>query len=166
SRDQAARLAEALLRDCHITALLKPRGERDGEGVPAYEGVLTELLAVFLRSAVSPEEQEDGKEEREQREDRVVFASPDGVVYDTHSKVVMSQGGTFEKMKEKITAVRAVVPNKSNNEIALVLQHFENSVDCAVQAFVEGTKRVPRSQRKMCLAEENTTSKQTKTDHG
>ncbi|XP_056585546.1 spermatogenesis-associated serine-rich protein 2 [Triplophysa dalaica] len=62
-----------------------------------------------------------------------------GVVFDTHSKVVMSQGGTFEKMKEKINAVRAVVPNKSNNEITLVLQHFENCVDRAVQAFVEGS---------------------------
>ncbi|KAL4655599.1 spermatogenesis-associated serine-rich protein 2-like isoform X2 [Arapaima gigas] len=62
-----------------------------------------------------------------------------GVVFDTHSKIVMSQGGTFEKMKEKINAVRAVVPNRSNNEIALVLQHFENCVDSAVQAFVEGS---------------------------
>lgn len=59
--------------------------------------------------------------------------------FDTHSKMVMSQGGTFERMKEKINAVRAIVPNKSNNEIALVLQHFENSVDRAVQAFVEGS---------------------------
>uniref|UniRef100_W5M9K4 Spermatogenesis associated serine rich 2 n=1 Tax=Lepisosteus oculatus TaxID=7918 RepID=W5M9K4_LEPOC len=69
-----------------------------------------------------------------------VFISADtsGVVFDTHSKMVMSQGGTFEKMKEKINAVRAVVPNKSNNEIVLVLQHFENSVDRTVQAFVEG----------------------------
>ncbi|XP_066499676.1 spermatogenesis-associated serine-rich protein 2 [Hoplias malabaricus] len=62
-----------------------------------------------------------------------------GVVFDTHSKMVMSQGGSYERMKEKINAVRAVVPNKSNNEIALVLQHFENSVDRAVQAFVEGS---------------------------
>lgn len=62
-----------------------------------------------------------------------------GVVFDTHSKMVMSQGGTFEKMKEKISAVRAVVPNKSNNEIVLVLQHFENCVDKAVQAFLEGS---------------------------
>ncbi|KAJ8369898.1 hypothetical protein SKAU_G00099260 [Synaphobranchus kaupii] len=62
-----------------------------------------------------------------------------GVVFDTHSKMVMSQGGTFERMKEKINAVRAVVPNKSNNEIVLVLQHFENCVDRAVQAFVEGS---------------------------
>lgn len=62
-----------------------------------------------------------------------------GVVFDTRSKMVMSQGGTAERMKEKISAVRAVVPNKSNNEIVLVLQHFENSVDKAVQAFLEGS---------------------------
>nr|XP_019960285.1 PREDICTED: spermatogenesis-associated serine-rich protein 2-like isoform X2 [Paralichthys olivaceus] len=53
--------------------------------------------------------------------------------------MVMSQGGTAERMKEKISAVRAVVPNKSNNEIVLVLQHFENCVDKAVQAFLEGS---------------------------
>lgn len=42
-------------------------------------------------------------------------------------------------MKEKINAVRAVVPNKSNNEIILVLQHFDNCVDKTVQAFMEGS---------------------------
>nr|XP_020473437.1 spermatogenesis-associated serine-rich protein 2-like [Monopterus albus]XP_020473438.1 spermatogenesis-associated serine-rich protein 2-like [Monopterus albus]XP_020473439.1 spermatogenesis-associated serine-rich protein 2-like [Monopterus albus]XP_020473440.1 spermatogenesis-associated serine-rich protein 2-like [Monopterus albus] len=62
-----------------------------------------------------------------------------GVVFDPCSKMVMSQGGTAERMKEKISAVRAVVPNKSNNEIVLVLQHFENSVDRAVQAFLDGS---------------------------
>ncbi|XP_017274750.1 spermatogenesis-associated serine-rich protein 2 [Kryptolebias marmoratus] len=62
-----------------------------------------------------------------------------GVVFDTRSKMVMSQGGTAERMKEKISAVRAVVPNKSNNEIVLVLQHFENCVDKTVQAFLEGS---------------------------
>ncbi|XP_032410576.1 spermatogenesis-associated serine-rich protein 2 [Xiphophorus hellerii] len=62
-----------------------------------------------------------------------------GVVFDTRSKMVMSQGGMTEKMKDKISAVRAVVPNKSNNEIVLVLQHFENCVDKAVQAFLEGS---------------------------
>ncbi|XP_061629144.1 spermatogenesis-associated serine-rich protein 2 [Phyllopteryx taeniolatus] len=62
-----------------------------------------------------------------------------GVVFDTRSKMVMSQGGPPERMKEKISAVRAVVPNKSNNEIVLVLQHFENCVDKAVQAFLEGS---------------------------
>ncbi|TNM86787.1 hypothetical protein fugu_007017 [Takifugu bimaculatus] len=62
-----------------------------------------------------------------------------GVVFDTRSKMVMCQGGTTERMKDKISAVRAVVPNKSNNEIVLVLQHFENCVDKAVQAFLEGS---------------------------
>ncbi|KAG9333971.1 hypothetical protein JZ751_009287 [Albula glossodonta] len=69
-----------------------------------------------------------------------------GVVFDTHSKMVMSQGGTYERMKEKINAVRAVVPNKSNNEIVLVLQHFENSVDRAVQAFPKKKKPKPKPQ--------------------
>ncbi|XP_068777437.1 spermatogenesis-associated serine-rich protein 2 isoform X3 [Struthio camelus] len=50
----------------------------------------------------------------------------------------MAQGGTFENMKEKISAVRAIVPNRSNNEIVLVLQHFDNCVDKTVQAFMEG----------------------------
>ncbi|XP_066841604.1 spermatogenesis-associated serine-rich protein 2 isoform X3 [Anser cygnoides] len=50
----------------------------------------------------------------------------------------MAQGGTFENMKEKISAVRAIVPNRSNNEIVLVLQHFDNCVDRTVQAFMEG----------------------------
>ncbi|TNN57247.1 Spermatogenesis-associated serine-rich protein 2 [Liparis tanakae] len=56
---------------------------------------------------------------------------PSGVVFDTRSNMAMSQGGTADRMKEKISAVRAVVPNKSNNEIVLVLQHFENCVDKA-----------------------------------
>ncbi|XP_069509907.1 spermatogenesis-associated serine-rich protein 2 isoform X2 [Ambystoma mexicanum] len=62
-----------------------------------------------------------------------------GFVFDVQSNTVLAQGGSYENMKEKITAVRAVVPNKSNNEIILVLQHFDNSVDRAVQAFMEGS---------------------------
>ncbi|KAL8183691.1 UNVERIFIED_CONTAM: hypothetical protein K2H54_048805 [Gekko kuhli] len=42
-------------------------------------------------------------------------------------------------IKEKISAVRSVVPNKSNNEIVLVLQQFDNNVDRAVQAFMDGS---------------------------
>nr|XP_031363064.1 spermatogenesis-associated serine-rich protein 2-like [Lonchura striata domestica] len=38
----------------------------------------------------------------------------------------------------QVQAVRAVVPNRSNTEIVLVLQHFDNAVDRAVQAFMEG----------------------------
>ncbi|XP_078542587.1 spermatogenesis-associated serine-rich protein 2 [Lissotriton helveticus] len=64
---------------------------------------------------------------------------PTGFVFDVQSNTVLAQGGSYENMKEKITAVRAVVPNKSNNEIILVLQHFDNSVDRAVQAFMEGS---------------------------
>uniref|UniRef100_A0A8D0HHS8 Spermatosis associated serine rich 2 n=1 Tax=Sphenodon punctatus TaxID=8508 RepID=A0A8D0HHS8_SPHPU len=64
---------------------------------------------------------------------------PSGFIFDVQSNVVMAQGGTFENMKEKISAVRAVVPNRSNNEIILVLQHFDNCVDRTVQAFMEGS---------------------------
>ncbi|XP_013808343.2 spermatogenesis-associated serine-rich protein 2 isoform X2 [Apteryx mantelli] len=63
---------------------------------------------------------------------------PSGFVFDVQSNTVMAQGGTFENMKEKISAVRAIVPNRSNNEIVLVLQHFDNCVDKTVQAFMEG----------------------------
>ncbi|XP_077153622.1 spermatogenesis-associated serine-rich protein 2 isoform X1 [Ranitomeya variabilis] len=63
---------------------------------------------------------------------------PIGFVFDVQSNTVMAQGGSYENMKEKINAVRSVVPNKSNNEIILVLQHFDNCVDRTVQAFMEG----------------------------
>ncbi|NXM28907.1 SPAS2 protein, partial [Oxyruncus cristatus] len=63
---------------------------------------------------------------------------PSGFIFDVQSNTVMAQGGTFENMKEKIGAVRAIVPNRSNNEIVLVLQHFDNCVDKTVQAFMEG----------------------------
>ncbi|XP_033927541.1 spermatogenesis-associated serine-rich protein 2 [Melopsittacus undulatus] len=63
---------------------------------------------------------------------------PSGFVFDVQSNTVLAQGGTFENMKEKISAVRAIVPNRSNNEIVLVLQHFDNCVDKTVQAFMEG----------------------------
>ncbi|XP_011791567.1 PREDICTED: spermatogenesis-associated serine-rich protein 2 [Colobus angolensis palliatus] len=60
-------------------------------------------------------------------------------IFDLQSNTVLAQGGAFENMKEKINAVRAIVPNKSNNEIILVLQHFDNCVDKTVQAFMEGS---------------------------
>lgn len=43
----------------------------------------------------------------------------------------------------QIYAVRSVVPNKSNNEIVLVLQQFDFNVDKAVQAFVDGEYTCP-----------------------
>ncbi|XP_078084932.1 spermatogenesis-associated serine-rich protein 2-like [Mustelus asterias] len=51
----------------------------------------------------------------------------------------MSETNIQEKFKEKITAVRTVVPNRSNNEIVLVLQHFDNNVNKTVQAFMDGS---------------------------
>uniref|UniRef100_A0A8C4NGJ1 Uncharacterized protein n=1 Tax=Eptatretus burgeri TaxID=7764 RepID=A0A8C4NGJ1_EPTBU len=51
----------------------------------------------------------------------------------------MAQPRTQEKIREKISAVRAVVGNKSNNEIILVLQQFDNNVDKTVQAFMDGS---------------------------
>ncbi|XP_078260419.1 SPATS2-like protein isoform X2 [Rhinoraja longicauda] len=51
----------------------------------------------------------------------------------------MSEANIQEKVKEKITAVRTVVSNRSNAEIVLVLQHFDNKVAEAIQAFVDGS---------------------------
>ncbi|XP_034992724.2 SPATS2-like protein [Zootoca vivipara] len=51
----------------------------------------------------------------------------------------MAEIGSQANIKEKINAVRSIVPNKSNNEIVLVLQQFDNNVDKAVQAFVDGS---------------------------
>lgn len=51
----------------------------------------------------------------------------------------MAEISSTANMKEKINAVRSVVPNKSNNEIVLILQQFENNVDKAVQAFMDGS---------------------------
>uniref|UniRef100_A0A670Y1T4 Spermatosis associated serine rich 2 like n=1 Tax=Pseudonaja textilis TaxID=8673 RepID=A0A670Y1T4_PSETE len=43
------------------------------------------------------------------------------------------------QINRNINAVRSVVPNKSNNEIVLVLQQFDNNVNKAVQAFMDGS---------------------------
>ena len=61
-----------------------------------------------------------------------------GFIFDLQSNTVLAQGGAFENMKGKINAVRAIVPNNSNTEIILDLQHFDNHVDKTVQAFMEG----------------------------
>lgn len=45
----------------------------------------------------------------------------------------------------QINAIRSIVPNRSNNEIVLVLQQFDNNVDKTVQAFMDGEYSVPFS---------------------
>uniref|UniRef100_I3N7L1 Spermatosis associated serine rich 2 like n=1 Tax=Ictidomys tridecemlineatus TaxID=43179 RepID=I3N7L1_ICTTR len=57
----------------------------------------------------------------------------------SEKKIRMAELNTHVNVKEKIYAVRSVVPNKSNNEIVLVLQQFDFNVDKAVQAFVDGS---------------------------
>uniref|UniRef100_A0A8C2VQM9 Spermatosis associated serine rich 2 like n=1 Tax=Chinchilla lanigera TaxID=34839 RepID=A0A8C2VQM9_CHILA len=64
-------------------------------------------------------------------------ADPKHLAYSTRCK--MAELNTHVNVKEKIYAVRSVVPNKSNNEIVLVLQQFDFNVDKAVQAFVDGS---------------------------
>ncbi|XP_069471892.1 SPATS2-like protein [Ambystoma mexicanum] len=69
-------------------------------------------------------------------------------------------------MKEKISAVRSIAHNKSNNEIVLVLQQFDNNVEKAIQAFVDGSaaevlrewnmpgkKKVNKRKRTKCKAQ-------------
>ncbi|XP_074000952.1 SPATS2-like protein [Numenius arquata] len=51
----------------------------------------------------------------------------------------MAEINSSVNIKEKINAIRSIVPNKSNNEIVLVLQQFDNNVDKAVQAFMDGS---------------------------
>ncbi|KAM6129524.1 SPATS2-like protein isoform 1-T2 [Pterocles gutturalis] len=51
----------------------------------------------------------------------------------------MAEVNSPVNIKEKINAIRSIVPNKSNNEIVLVLQQFDNNVDKAVQAFMDGS---------------------------
>ncbi|KAM9830941.1 spermatogenesis-associated serine-rich protein 2 isoform 1-T1 [Syngnathus typhle] len=124
-----AKLLLAILRPDAEPALLPPSQERSWRSSPA-EPALIALEVIVLSKLLT--RAADHMAKKNQKDTL-------GVVFDTRSKMVMSQGGPPERMKEKIGAVRAIVPNKSNNEIVLVLQHFENCVDKAVQAFLEGS---------------------------
>nr|XP_032813265.1 spermatogenesis-associated serine-rich protein 2 isoform X1 [Petromyzon marinus] len=59
------------------------------------------------------------------------------MTFDMKTGVVLAQPGTQENIKEKVNAVRTIVPNRSKNEVVLILQYFDYSVDRAVQAFLE-----------------------------
>lgn len=62
-----------------------------------------------------------------------------GILFDSRTKAVMTTlpHGNQESIKEKIAAVREVVPNRSNHEITLVLQYYENNVSEVIAAFME-----------------------------
>ncbi|XP_046555488.1 spermatogenesis-associated serine-rich protein 2-like isoform X2 [Haliotis rubra] len=59
--------------------------------------------------------------------------------FDTRTKAVMAEVNSEDKVnvKEKVTAVREVVPGKSTNEIVLVLQYYDYNVERAIQAYLE-----------------------------
>ncbi|KAK3611198.1 hypothetical protein CHS0354_009450 [Potamilus streckersoni] len=56
--------------------------------------------------------------------------------FDTRTKTVMAEV-VQDNIKEKVNAVREVVPGKSNNEIILVLQYYDYNVEKAIQAYLE-----------------------------
>ncbi|NWR78753.1 SPS2L protein, partial [Centropus unirufus] len=77
----------------------------------------------------------------------------------------------------QINAVRSVVPNKSNNEIILVLQQFDNNIDKAVQAFMDGdatqvlkewnmTGKKKNNRRKRSKSKQHQGNKELKTKNG
>ncbi|XP_032091791.1 SPATS2-like protein [Thamnophis elegans] len=85
----------------------------------------------------------------------------------------MAEISSPANIKEKINAVRSVVPNKSNHEIVLVLQQFDNNVNKAVQAFTDGsalqflkewnmTGKKKNSKRKRSKSKQHHRNKETK----
>ncbi|XP_059169183.1 spermatogenesis-associated serine-rich protein 2-like [Physella acuta] len=56
--------------------------------------------------------------------------------FDTRTKAVMAEA-TQDNIKEKVQAVREVVPGKSNNDMVMVLQYYDYNVEKAIQAFLE-----------------------------
>uniref|UniRef100_A0A8D0ES14 Spermatogenesis associated serine rich 2 like n=1 Tax=Strix occidentalis caurina TaxID=311401 RepID=A0A8D0ES14_STROC len=64
----------------------------------------------------------------------------------------------------EINAIRLIVPNKSNNEIVLVLQQFDNNVDKAVQAFMDG--EYSNNRRKRGKSKQHQSNKDPKNKNG
>ncbi|KAH9514088.1 spermatogenesis-associated serine-rich protein 2 [Bulinus truncatus] len=56
--------------------------------------------------------------------------------FDSRTKAVMAEA-TQDNIKEKVQAVREVVLHKSNNEVVMVLQYYDYSVERAIQAYLE-----------------------------
>ncbi|CAG5122763.1 unnamed protein product, partial [Candidula unifasciata] len=56
--------------------------------------------------------------------------------FDARTKTVMA-GASQQSIKEKVQAVREVVPGKGNNEVHMVLQYYDYSVETAIQAYLE-----------------------------
>ncbi|RUS82108.1 hypothetical protein EGW08_010120, partial [Elysia chlorotica] len=63
-------------------------------------------------------------------------ATSSAIHFDSSTKAVMAEA-THENIKEKVLAVREVVPGKSNNEVILVLQYYDYCVERTIQAYLE-----------------------------
>ncbi|XP_052080377.1 spermatogenesis-associated serine-rich protein 2-like isoform X2 [Mytilus californianus] len=64
--------------------------------------------------------------------------NPGSIHFDPRTKSVMAETSHLQdNIKEKVNAVREVVPGKSNNEIILVLQFYDYNVEKAIQGYVE-----------------------------
>ncbi|XP_078620357.1 uncharacterized protein LOC144887195 isoform X6 [Branchiostoma floridae x Branchiostoma japonicum] len=59
------------------------------------------------------------------------------LVFDSRTNTVMADELNPENIKQKISAIREVVLNRSNNEIVLVLQYHDYDVDKAIASFME-----------------------------
>lgn len=49
------------------------------------------------------------------------FSDTSGVVFDTRSKMVMSQGGTAERMKEKVGHENVSAPDRNNKPAGILV---------------------------------------------
>ncbi|KAL5005893.1 hypothetical protein ScPMuIL_017051 [Solemya velum] len=56
--------------------------------------------------------------------------------FDSRTKAVMAETPQ-DNVKEKVAAIRELVPGKSNNEIVLVLQYYDYDVEKSIQAYLE-----------------------------
>ncbi|XP_052235322.1 spermatogenesis-associated serine-rich protein 2-like isoform X2 [Dreissena polymorpha] len=61
----------------------------------------------------------------------------DTVMFNSRTKAVTANVASEENIKDKVSAVREVVSGQSNNQIVLVLQYYEYSVEKTIQAFIE-----------------------------
>ena len=72
------------------------------------------------------------------RKNTIKTDNPGSIHFDPRTKSVMAETSHLQdNIKEKVNAVREVMPGKSNNEIILVLQYYDYNVEKAIQAYVE-----------------------------
>ncbi|ELT88261.1 hypothetical protein CAPTEDRAFT_159067, partial [Capitella teleta] len=68
---------------------------------------------------------------------KTMESSEVGLIFDSTTRAVMAQGKP-DGIREKVTAVREVVRDRSNDEITQVLTHYDNDIERTIQAFLDG----------------------------